>query len=140
MLLYTKSELHFSKFMSSSVPFLWIFRHFLWFLQIWANFKILYRSEFLIFFDETELCCTWHIGLQLSQFTIPYLHPKGTKVAFFNFWIMQKIHFYVPVGCLILYMTIYLDVTCNIFRRRVKTSKNHCCRLFQTPAIFGEKR
>ena len=79
---YTKSELHFSKFMSSSVPFLWIFCHFLGFLQIWANFKILYKSEFSIFFDKAEICCIWNIEFWLSQFTYPYLHPAGTKTYF----------------------------------------------------------
>ena len=74
--------------------FLWIFRHFLWFLQIWANFKILYRSEFWIFFDETEIFCTWHNSLQLSQFINPYLHQKGTKVGFFKILNYAKnIHF-----------------------------------------------
>ena len=43
----------------------------LWFLQIWANFEILYRNEFLIFFDETEIWYIWNIDLELSQFTNP---------------------------------------------------------------------
>ena len=85
----------------NSCPPVCLFMDFPPFLVIFANMSklqnTLQKRVFNIFWQDQNM---WHLTYWSSVVSIykPLFAPKRHKSCFFNFWIIQKIYMYVPVG------------------------------------------